>query len=124
MHVLIVEDDPEINQLLCAYAQIAGFTPEPALDGETAQALLASRAFSLVLLDVMLPDIDGLEICRRVRASGVRATAEVPIVMLTALTAESTRRSADACGVAAYLTKPFDPDELILVLRKFARRAD
>ncbi|HEX8912300.1 MAG TPA: response regulator transcription factor [Humisphaera sp.] len=115
MRVLIVEDDPEINHLLCAYAQIAGFAPDPALDAASALAAAAARTPDLVVLDVMLPDMDGLEVCRRLRAEP--ATATVPVIVLTALTAQATRDAAAACGVAEFMAKPFDPDELILAMR-------
>ncbi|QOV87560.1 response regulator transcription factor [Humisphaera borealis] len=119
MRVLIVEDDPEINQLLAAYAQIAGFQPDCALTGEAALTLVATGTYSLVILDVMLPDIDGMEIARRLRTNP--ATMHLPIVVLTALTVDSTRRTALELGVQAFLNKPFDPDELIRVMRKWAK---
>lgn len=119
MRVLIVEDDPEINQLLCAYAQIAGFEADCALEGFDALRRAAGERYDLVLLDVMLPDVDGLEVARRLRANP--STAKLPIVILTALTTDATRRRAMDVGAADYLIKPFDPDELIRVMRKHAR---
>lgn len=119
MRVLIVEDDPEINQLLAAYAHIAGFEPDCALTGEAALSLSAETRHELAILDVMLPDIDGLEIARRLRENP--RTAAMPIVILTALTADSTRRRAEEIGVQAFLNKPFDPDELIGVMREWGR---
>lgn len=116
MRVLIVEDDPEINHLVAAYAQIAGAQADCALTGKAALALAARGPHDLAILDVMLPDIDGLEIARRLRADP--ATARMPLVILTALTAESTRRQANELGVQAFLNKPFDPDELIQVIRR------
>ena len=119
MRVLIVEDDPEINQLLAAYAQIAGFDADCALTGEDALALADATSHALAILDVMLPDIDGLEIARRLRENP--RTAATPIVILTALTAATTRQRAADIGVQAFLNKPFDPDELIGVMREWAR---
>ena len=119
MRVLIVEDDPEINQLLAAYAQIAGFQTDCALTGERALSQVAIETYALVILDVMLPDIDGMEVARQLRANP--ATSALPIVVLTALTAERTRRRALELGVQAFLNKPFDPDELIRVMRKWAK---
>lgn len=118
MHVLVVEDDPEINQLLCAYAQIAGFDTDSALSGLDALAIAAARAPDLVLLDLMLPDVDGLEVYRRLRT--VPGAAGVPVIILTARTAESTRDEARQLGVADYLNKPFDPDRLIDAMRRHA----
>ena len=118
MRVLVIEDDPEINQLLCAYAQIAGFDADGAISGLDALAVAAAHVPDLVLLDLMLPDVDGLEVYRRLRA--VPATAGVPVIVLTARTAESTRDEAKRLGVADYLNKPFDPDRLMDVMRRHA----
>lgn len=120
MRVLIVEDDPEINHLLAAYAQIAGFVTDCALNGESALSRVTAGGYNLVLLDVMLPDIDGLEIARRLRTHA--ATAGIPIILLTALTSDTTRRRALELGVQAYLNKPFDPDELIRAMHKWAKQ--
>lgn len=120
MRVLVVEDDPEINHLLSAYAHIAGFEADCALSGEQALSAVGAQRYGLVILDVMLPDIDGMELARRLRSDP--ATASVPIVILTALTAEPTRRRAMELGVQAFLNKPFDPDELIRVMRTWAKR--
>ena len=119
MHVLIVEDDPEINQLLCEYAQIAGFRTRSALSGTAALALATAEAPNLVLLDLMLPDIDGFEVLRRLKRDP--ALAHVPVVFLTALTAEDSRAQGRALGAVDYLTKPFDPDELLAVMHRHAR---
>lgn len=119
MRVLIVEDDPEINQLLAAYAEIAGFEPVCALVGEQALSLARGQKHGLVILDVMLPDIDGMEIARRLRNDPT--TASLPIIVLTALTSDITRRRAIELGVQAFLNKPFDPDELIRVMKKWAK---
>src|SRR5687768_2758851 len=118
MHVLVIEDDPEINHLLCAYAQLAGFDTDSALAGLDALAIAAAHKPDLVLLDLMLPDVDGMEVCRRLRSAPT--TAGVPVIMLTARTSESTRQEARKCGVVEYLNKPFDPDELIEAMKKHA----
>lgn len=120
MRVLIVEDDPEINQLLCAYAELAGFEADTALSGLDALAVSGSVAHDLVLLDLMLPDIDGFEVARRLKA--VAATAGTPVVILTALTSDVSRKQAEDLGVAHYMTKPFDPDELIQLMQKHAKK--
>jgi DNA-binding response OmpR family regulator len=81
-------------------------------------AIAAAHKPDLVLLDLMLPDVDGMEVCRRLRAAP--ATSGVPVIMLTARTGESTRQAARQCGVAEYLNKPFDPDVLIEAMKKHA----
>lgn len=115
--VLVVEDDPEINELVGAYAQIAGFEYRRALDGSTALAEVTRRAPSVIVLDVMLPDLDGFEICRRIRGAGAPA-AGIPVIFLTALYDDASRRRGVECGAADYLTKPFDPDRLIESLER------
>jgi DNA-binding response OmpR family regulator len=120
MRVLIVEDDPEINQLLSAYAELAGFEPDSALGGHDALTASASGTHSLVLLDLMLPDMDGFEVARRMKAAP--ATAGVPVVILTALTSDVSRKQAEDVGAAHYMTKPFDPDELIQLMHQHARK--
>ena len=113
--VLVIEDDPEINELVGAYAQIAGFEYRQALDGAAAFAEVNRRAPSVIVLDVMLPDLDGFEICRRLKGS---SSAQVPVIFLTALYDEASRRRGMECGAADYLTKPFDPDRLLESLER------
>ena len=117
--ILVVEDDAQLNELVCAYVQLAGFAPRAALDGNTALREAAARAPALVILDLMLPDIDGFEVCRRLKSAPT--TAPVPVIMLTALVQDESRRRGLAAGAAAYLTKPFNPDELIAAIRVHAR---
>jgi DNA-binding response OmpR family regulator len=113
--VLVVEDDAELNELVGAYVQMAGFTYRSALDGAAALREARSRAPSLIVLDLMLPDTDGFEVCRRLKSEP--RTARVPVLMLTALDHDEHRRKGLACGAAEYLTKPFDPDRLIESIR-------
>jgi CheY-like chemotaxis protein len=109
--VLVVEDDPEINELIGAYVELAGYSCRRVARGSDAIAAAHDNPPSLVVLDVMLPDLDGFEICRRLRADP--RTSGVPIVMLTALDQEDMRRRAIQCGATEYMTKPFDPDRLL-----------
>lgn len=109
--VLVVEDDPEINELVGAYVQIAGFAYESALNGTQAVEKARSTHPSLIVLDVMLPDFDGFEVARRLKGESV--TREIPIVMLTALDRDEYRQKGKTAGAVDYLTKPFDPDRLM-----------
>jgi two-component system OmpR family response regulator len=116
--VLVVEDDPEINELIGAYVRLAGFPCRGVMRGEDALREAHLHKPALIVLDVMLPDLDGFEICRRLRASS--DTAHVPIIMLTALDQDDMRARAHACGASDYMTKPFDPDRLMLSIRQRA----
>jgi DNA-binding response OmpR family regulator len=113
--VLVVEDEAEVNELIGAYAQIAGFTYVRALNGRAAIEQARIHRLSLVLLDVMLPDLDGFEVCKCLKSE--QHTRGVPVVMLTALDRDEYRHRAWQCGAAAYLTKPFDPDQLLKTIR-------
>jgi DNA-binding response OmpR family regulator len=118
--VLVVEDDPDIAQLLVHYLGKAGFAPETVGSGREALALIQARPPDLVVLDLMLPHVDGLEICRIVRSSA--ATAAVPIIMLTARGDESDRIVGLEIGADDYLAKPFSPNELVARVRALLRR--
>lgn len=116
--VLVVEDDTQINELVGAYVQIAGFGYRAALDGASALAAVRERLPSLIILDLMLPDTDGFEIARQLKRD--EKTASVPIVMLTALDRDEQRKRGMDAGAVRYITKPFDPDQLIDAIRKNA----
>jgi DNA-binding response OmpR family regulator len=118
LEVLVVEDDPEINELVGAYVQIVGFRYYGVGTSEAAARAVASRHPALVILDVMLPDGDGFEICRRIKSDP--ATADTPILMLTALDRPELRQRGLQCGAVEYLTKPFDPDRLLAAIRTHA----
>ena len=113
--VLVVEDDEQINALVGAYAQIAGFGYRRALDGAEGLRAAQEQPPALIILDLMLPDTDGFEVCRQLKTN--LKTASVPIVMLTALSQEEHRRRGFECGATGYMTKPFDPDELMNAIR-------
>ena len=119
--VLVVEDDPEINELVGAYARIAGFEYRAALDGKTALSEISLRPPAAVVLDLMLPDIDGFEVCQRLKADP--ETRRVPVIMLTALGDEDSRARGMRCGASEYLIKPFDPDRLMQLLSRHANAA-
>jgi DNA-binding response OmpR family regulator len=120
--VLVVEDDPELNSLVGAYAQICGFHYVSALNG--ARALFEARENipSAIILDLMLPDIDGFEICRRLKKDPT--TSHIPVIILTALDDPAQRDQGRACGAAEYLTKPFDPDRLIQSISQHANEGN
>jgi two-component system alkaline phosphatase synthesis response regulator PhoP len=123
--ILVVEDDPDIAQLVARYLDKAGFVSERAGSGREALQAIRARPPDLMVLDLMLPQVDGLEICRMVRANA--ATAEMPIIMLTARAEESERIVGLELGADDYLAKPFSPNELVArvraVLRRVHRRA-
>jgi DNA-binding response OmpR family regulator len=116
--VLVVDDDPTVREVVASYLRDAGHTVSEAADGETALALSARERPNLVVLDVMLPGLDGLEVCRR-----LRATSDVPIIMLTALGEEADRVLGLELGADDYVTKPFSPRELSLRVSSVLRRA-
>jgi CheY-like chemotaxis protein len=118
--VLVVEDDPEINELVGAYARLAGFEYRSALDGTTALAEVRRHTPSVIVLDLMLPDFDGFEVCRRVKREP--GMGDVPVIILTALDNEISRRQGREAGAADYLTKPFDPDRLMATISHHAGR--
>ena len=109
--VLVVEDDLGTWNLLRDLLEPAGYAVESAPDGVSALARLAAGGVDLLLLDLMLPDLDGLELCRQVRAS--EAHARLPIIMLTALGSDAQRHAGFAAGADDYVTKPFNLQELL-----------
>lgn len=109
--VLVVEDDKDINALVGAYVQMCGFEYRSALDGTAALEEAHARRPDLVILDLMLPDFDGFEVCARLKAAD--DTKNVPIIMLTAMTSDTYRERGLQCGAVEYLTKPFEPDQLM-----------
>ncbi|HXU63982.1 MAG TPA: response regulator [Polyangia bacterium] len=119
--VLVVDDDPDINEVVREGLRMAGYDPVPALSGEDALAEIDRRVPDLVLLDQMLPDIDGLELCRRLR--GNARTTSVPVVFLTARATPEARVRGLAVGADDYVVKPFSMQELVLRIRAVLRRA-
>jgi DNA-binding response OmpR family regulator len=119
--ILIVEDDPDIAQLVARYLDKAGFTTEIAPSGRDALQIVGVRPPDLLVLDLMLPQVDGLEVCRMLRAGA--ATAALPIIMLTARAEESERIVGLELGADDYLAKPFSPGELVARVRALLRRA-
>jgi DNA-binding response OmpR family regulator len=120
-HILIVEDDRDIAELLQRYLTRAGHTTDARGDGSEALAFVRSRVPDLVILDLMLPGVDGLEVCRSLRRGP--DTRALPIIMLTARSEESDRIVGLELGADDYVTKPFSPSELVARVGALLRRA-
>ncbi|WP_205473522.1 response regulator transcription factor [Nocardioides sp. SYSU D00038] len=116
--VLVVDDDPTVREVVVSYLLAHQHDVVEAGDGEQALAEMSAAPADLVVLDLMLPGIDGLEVARRLRAEG-----EVPIIMLTALGGELDRVAGLELGADDYVTKPFSPRELALRVDSVLRRA-
>jgi two-component system response regulator ResD len=117
--ILVVDDDPTVSDVVRRYLERAGYQVRLAADGHGALASFARDRPDLVVLDLMLPGIDGLEVCRRLRTGA----DGVPIVMLTALGEESDRVLGLQLGADDYVTKPFSPRELVLRVQSVLRRS-
>jgi two-component system, OmpR family, response regulator ResD len=123
--VLIVDDEPTITDVVCRYLERAGYEARAAHDGLEAVAAVAARRPDLIVLDIMLPGIDGLEVMQRVRADGGRA---IGVILLTAKGEEHDRIAGLRRGADDYVAKPFSPAELVArvdaVLRRTQPRGD
>src|SRR6187200_400644 len=118
--ILLVDDEPPIQTLLSFPLQRDGYEVVQAADGPEALARFSEQVFDLVVLDVMLPKMDGLEVCRRLRAKGER----VPIIMLSAKSEEIDKVLGLELGADDYITKPFSMREFRSRVRAALRRAD
>jgi DNA-binding response OmpR family regulator len=116
--VLVVDDDPTVREVVVSYLRAAEHEVVEAVDGESVAGIMRDGGADLVVLDLMLPGIDGLEVCRRLRAS-----SDVPVIMLTALGSETDRVVGLQEGADDYVTKPFSPRELVLRVESVLRRA-
>jgi two-component system OmpR family response regulator len=117
--VLVVDDEEYIRDLVTSSLRLAGFAARAVPDGSRALAAIASEAPDLVVLDVRMPGIDGLEVCRNLRAAG----NDVPIIFLTARDSPDDRISGLTKGGDDYLTKPFSLEELVARIRTVLRRS-
>jgi two-component system alkaline phosphatase synthesis response regulator PhoP len=115
--ILVVDDEPQIADLLRSYLQREGFTVEQAADGEAALSAVSRLRPDLVILDLMLPRVDGREVCRRIRAEST-----TPIIMLTARDEETDKLLGLELGADDYVTKPFSPREVVARVRAVLRR--
>ncbi|MFN8109147.1 MAG: response regulator transcription factor [Thermoleophilia bacterium] len=115
--VLVVDDEPIVREVMCRYLARDGFATVEAVDGPDALATMARSTPCAVVLDVMLPHLDGLEVCRRIRRD-----SEVPIILLTARAGESDRIIGLELGADDYVVKPFSPREVVARVRAVLRR--
>lgn len=121
-HILVVEDERDLQRVLTYNFKQAGFDVVSAPDGETALRAMKEERFDIVLLDLMLPDMPGTEVCRRLKQSP--QTSAVPVVMVTAKGEEIDRIVGFELGADDYVVKPFSVRELVLRVRAILRRAE
>jgi two-component system response regulator ResD len=117
--VLVVDDEPTLREVVVRYLERAGYRALEAGDGDEAETLLRTQPPDLVILDLMLPGTDGLELCRRIRADSA-----LPVIMLTARGEEADRIVGLELGADDYVTKPFSPRELVARVRTVLRRTN
>lgn len=122
VRVLVVEDEANIRELVCLHLRHEGYECDPQADGRAALERAQSESFDLVVLDLMLPGLDGLSLCRAIRNG--RVNQDVPILMLTARREESDKVVGLESGADDYLTKPFLVEELVLRVRGILRRSE
>src|SRR5579862_8375841 len=115
--VLVVDDEPAVRDVVVRYLEQEGFRALAAADGDAARGMLAKESPGLVILDLMLPGVDGITLCREIRAS-----SDLPVIMITALGEEADRLAELEVGADDYLTKPFSPRELIARVKAVLRR--
>jgi two-component system, cell cycle response regulator DivK len=120
--ILVVEDNEKNMRLFRDILQATGYTPLEASSGAQALALAAETSPALVLMDIQLPDIDGLEALRRLRKT--ERTAQTPVVALTAQAMQGDRERFLAAGFDDYLSKPVDVAELVATVRRYCERGD
>jgi two-component system response regulator RpaA len=120
--ILLVEDDSDMRDLVAGHLEHGGFNVQRAEDGIKGQALALQHSPDVILLDLMLPKVDGLTLCQRLRRD--ERTARIPILMLTALGGTKDKVSGFNSGADDYLTKPFDLEELMVRVKALLRRSE
>jgi two-component system, OmpR family, alkaline phosphatase synthesis response regulator PhoP len=120
MHILVAEDDHDIAELISHYLKKAGWSAHVAAAGDEALAYARNHPVDVVILDLMLPGMTGLDVCQALRAD--HATAGLPVIMLTARTEEADRVKGLELGADDYVAKPFSPNELVARIRALVRR--
>ncbi len=121
VEVLLVEDDETIGDLVKYNLERQGFAVDWVLDGREALRKLRKKRYDIIILDLMLPSVDGLELCRQIRSEG--KNRETPIIVLTALGDEDTKVKGFSAGADDYVTKPFSVKELLARIEAVLRRA-
>lgn len=116
-HILVVDDEAQIRTLIRKYAEFAGYQVSEAVDGMEAVRLVKNNRYDLVVMDIMMPELDGLSACRE-----IRAISAVPVIMLSARGEEYDKISGFECGADDYVTKPFSPRELMLRVEVMLKR--
>lgn len=119
MKILVIEDEPQVIDFLRKGLTEKGYEVEIAFDGQTGERLALKGVFDLIILDLVLPYLNGYELCKRIRERGL----DIPILMLTALSATSDKVSGFDAGADDYLVKPFEFDELLARIKALARRS-
>jgi DNA-binding response OmpR family regulator len=121
MHILVAEDDRDIAELVSHYLTKSGWSSHVAGAGDEALAYIRRHTVDMVVLDLMLPGMNGLEVCQALRKD--RATASIPVIMLTARGEEADRVRGLELGADDYIAKPFSPNELVARIRAVLRRS-
>jgi len=121
VNILVAEDDRDIAELIAHYVERSGWTAHTVASGDDALVTARKRPFDVVILDVLLPGMSGLEVCRALRADA--ATSAIPIIMVTARAEETDRIIGLDIGADDYLAKPFSPNELVARIRALMRRS-
>lgn len=121
--VLLVEDDLALSDVLVFTLRRAGFEVTPLFDGEAALVAWENQSFDLILLDLNLPKLDGLSVCRRIRASA-GSSADIPIIILSVRNADESIVTGLEVGADDYIVKPFSPTQLVARIRAVLRRAN
>ena len=116
-HILVVDDEAQIRTLIRKYAEFAGYQVSEAVDGMEAVNMVRHNHYDLVIMDIMMPELDGLSACRE-----IRAISPVPVIMLSARGEEYDKISGFECGADDYVTKPFSPRELMLRVEVVLKR--
>lgn len=119
-NILVIEDEPDVIELICFKLKESGFDATKALDGTEGLKLARNMEPDLILLDIMIPEVDGLELCKILRHDP--KTRSIPIIMVTAKAAEIDRVLGLEYGADDYIVKPFSPRELVLRVRKLLKR--
>ncbi|MBU0502025.1 MAG: response regulator [bacterium] len=115
--ILVVEDYPETLELFKKLLEVEGYVVTPAASGEQALELVSHKSFDLIVLDIMLPRVDGFEVCRRTKADP--KTKKIPVIAVTAFDVPNIADRCQAVGANEVVLKPFEPGRLIAVLKKY-----